>query len=73
MQRVDEINIQLVTLRKVPQAARLRRHLAKKMEEISERLQKSTIEMTDLKGQLMTLRIDLQDKLAELHLEKKEA
>ncbi len=70
--RVDEINVQLVTLRKVPQAARLRRHLAKKMEEISNRLQQATMEMTDLKGQQMTLRIELQDKLAELTLERKD-
>ncbi|MBI4704037.1 MAG: OmpA family protein [Deltaproteobacteria bacterium] len=72
--RVDEINFQLVTLRKVPQAERLRSHLAKKMEEISEKLQQATIEMTDLKGQRMTLQIELQDKLAELTLkrEKKE-
>jgi hypothetical protein len=71
-QRVDEINVQLVTLRKVPQAARLRRHLAKKMEEISDRLQQATMEMTDLKGQQMTLRIELQDKLAELTLERED-
>ncbi len=69
--RVDEINVQLVTLKKVPQAARLRRHLAKKMEEISERLQKATMRLTDLKGQLMTLKIELQDKLAELTLKRK--
>ncbi len=70
--RVDEINVQLVTLRKVPQAARLRRHLAKKMQEISNKLQQATMDMTDLKGQQMTLRIDLQDKLAELTLERKD-
>ena len=66
--RVDEINVQLVTLRKVPQAVRLRRHLAKKMEEISNKLQDSTMELSDLKGKMMTLTIDLQDKIAELTL-----
>ena len=70
--RVDEINVQLVTLRKVPQAARLRAHLAKKMEEISNKLQDSTMQMTDLKGQLMTFRIELQDKLAELTLKRED-
>jgi len=70
-QRIDEINVQLVTLKKVRQAAKLRRHLAKKMEEISNKLQEATMEMTDLKGQLMTLRIELQDRLAELTLQKK--
>jgi hypothetical protein len=66
--RVNEINIQLVTLRRVPQAVRLRRHLAKKMEEISNKLQDATMQLTDLKGQLMTMTIELQDKLAELTL-----
>ena len=70
--RVDEINVQLVTLKKVPQAARLRAHLAKKMEEISNKLQDSTMQMTDLKGKLMTLRIELQDKLAELTLKRED-
>jgi chaperonin cofactor prefoldin len=68
--RVDEINVQLVTLKKVPQAAKLRRHLASKMEEISDKLQQSTMQMSDLKGQLMTLRIELQDKLADLTLKR---
>lgn len=70
--RIDEINVQLVSLKKVPQAAKLRGHLATKMEEISNKLQSATLETSELKGQLMTLRIDLQDKLAELTLKKKE-
>ncbi len=70
--RVNEINVQLVTLRKVPQAVRLRRHLAKKMEEISNKLQDATMELSDLKGKMMTLTIDLQDKIAELTLKTRE-
>jgi hypothetical protein len=70
--RIDEINVQLFTLKKVPQAGQLRGHLQKKMEEISEKLQAATLEVTDLKGQLMALRIDVQDKLAELTLENKD-
>jgi hypothetical protein len=70
-ERVDEIHVQLVTLRKVTHADKLSRHLAKKMEEISERLSKTTIEVTDLKGQLMTSRVALADKLAELTLQKR--
>jgi len=69
--RVDEINVQLVTLRKVPQAARLRKHLADKMEEISDKLQRATMKMTDLKAELMALQIELQDKVAELTLKRK--
>ncbi len=71
--RVDEIHVQLVTLRKVPHAQKLSRHLAKKMEEISERLQKATMEVTDLEGQVLSSRISLQDRLAELTLEDKKS
>jgi hypothetical protein len=66
--RVDELNDQLVTLRKVERAQELSRHLAKKMQEISDRLQKATIESADLQGELMTRRIRVQDRLAELTL-----
>lgn len=66
--RVDEINAQLVSLRRVAQAEALSRHLAKKMAEISELLQQATIEVTDLDAQRMTLRITLQDRVAELSL-----
>jgi chromosome segregation ATPase len=66
--RVDELNVQLVTLKKVAQAQKLSRHLSDKMQEISEKLQQTTIQMSDLKGQQMALRIELQDKLAELTL-----
>lgn len=71
-QRVDEIHVQLVTLRKVPTAQKLSQHLAKKMEEISQRLQDLTVETTDLEGQLMTKRITIQDRIAELSLAKRE-
>lgn len=67
-ERVDEIHAQLVTLRRVTSADKLSRHLAQKMEEISNRLQKATIEVTDLKGQLMTAKVALSDRLAELTL-----
>jgi len=63
--------VQLVTLRKLAQAAKLRRHLSQKMQEISERLQTATMELADMKGALMTQQIDLQDKLAELTLKDK--
>jgi hypothetical protein len=66
--RLDEIHVQLVTLRQVPTAQQLSRHLAQKMEEISNRLQKATMEVTDLKGQLMASQIAIQDRLAELTL-----
>jgi hypothetical protein len=68
-ERIDEIHVQLVTLRRVGSARKLSQHLAKKMEEISERLQKATMQVTDLEASLMTSRISVQDRLAELSLE----
>ena len=70
--RSDELNVQLFTLKKVTEAGKLRQHLQQKMEEISTKIQTGTLELSDLKGQLMALRIDLQDKLAELTLKKKD-
>jgi len=69
--RVDELNFQLMSLKKVRQAEKLRRHLTTKMEEISDKLQGLTISVTEQKGELMALRIGLQDRLADLSLEKK--
>ena len=59
-----------MSLKKVRQAAKLRRHLTTKMEEISDKLQGLTISVTEQKGELMALRIGLQDRLADLSLEK---
>jgi len=67
--RVDELHAQLVTLRKVASAQQLSKNLAQKMEEISNRLQAATVELSELKGTLMTRRIAIQDRLAELTLE----
>jgi hypothetical protein len=70
-ERIDEINAQLVSLRKVTQANELSRHLAKKMEEISQRLQRATIDAADLEAQRLTERVALEDQLSELTLEKR--
>jgi hypothetical protein len=70
-QRIEEINQQLVSLRKVTQAGELSRHLAKKMEEISQRLQRATIDAADLEGQRLTERVAMEDQLSELTLEKR--
>jgi len=64
--RVDELNAQLVSLAKVDQAARLRRHLADKMRQISERLSRSALALVELKSQQLTARIDLQNQIAKL-------
>lgn len=67
--RVDELNTQLVTLRKVPQAQDLSRNLAKKMAEISDKLQKATLDSAGVEGERLTRRVALEDRLAELTLE----
>jgi hypothetical protein len=69
--RVDELNAQLVTLRRVPQAQELSRNLAKKMAEISDKLQKSTLDAASVEGQRLTRRVALEDRLAELTLESR--
>lgn len=69
--RVDELNAQLVALRRVPQAAELSRNLAKKMQEISDRLQKSTLDAASVEGERLTRRVALEDRLAELTLESR--
>jgi hypothetical protein len=69
--RVDELNLQLVTLRRVPQAAELSRNLAKKMTEISDRLQKATLDAAGVEGERLTRRVALEDRLAELTLESR--
>ncbi len=70
-ERVEEINAQLVSLRKVTQAGELSRHLAKKMEEISQRLQRATIDAADLEAKRLTERVAMEDQLSELTLEKR--
>jgi hypothetical protein len=69
--RVDELNNQLVTLRKVPQAAELSRNLARKMAEISDKLQKATLDAASVEGERLTRRVALEDRLAELTLESR--
>ncbi len=58
-------------LRKVTQAGELSRNLAKKMEEISQRLQKATIDAADLEAKRLTERVAMEDQLSELTLENR--
>lgn len=70
-QRMDELHEQLVTLRAVknPQG-NLMQHLEKKLQEISERMSKATIELVSLQEKLMISRIRFQDGVADLSLKK---
>jgi hypothetical protein len=72
-ERIEELNAQLVSLRKVAQAQTLSRNLAQKMDEISQRLQKLTLQIADIDGQILAQRVTLEDRLAELTLEKSSA
>jgi hypothetical protein len=69
-ERIEELNAQLVSLRKVTQAQALSQNLARKMDEISQRLQKLTIQVADFDGQILAERVKLEDRLAELTLAK---
>jgi hypothetical protein len=69
-ERIDELNEELVSLRKVQQAQALSRNLAQKMDEISQRMQKLTLQIADIDGRITAARVTLEDRLAELTLGK---
>ncbi len=70
-ERMDELHLQIVTLEAVKTKGELMNHLKTKMKDISERVQKATIELVDLEEKMMTARIRFQDGVAELSLEDK--
>jgi hypothetical protein len=69
-ERIEELNVQLVSLRRVAQAQVLSKSLAQKMDEISQRLQKLTLSIADIDGRILAERVTLEDRLAELTLDK---
>jgi hypothetical protein len=68
-QRMDELHAQIVTLRAVRTAGPLMANLEKKLQEISDKLSKSTIDVVGLEEKLMLARIRFQDGVADLSLE----
>ena len=68
--RLDELQVQIANLKDLKGGGRLLRHLKNKTIEISNRLQKSTIEVVDLQEKLMVAKIRFQDGVAELSLGK---
>jgi len=68
-QRMDELHAQLVTLKAVKTAGPLMTHLEKKMQEISEKLSKATVELVALQEKLMVARVQFQTGVADLTLE----
>ena len=66
--RMDELNDQIVSLRKVKKAGALMKSLQDKMVDISDRVQKTTIDIVESQEQLMLAKVRFQDALAELTL-----
>jgi hypothetical protein len=71
--RMDELHAQLVTLKAVKTAGPLMKSLEQKLDEVSDRLQKATVDLVGLQEKLMVTRIKLQDGVAELSLSTSEA
>jgi hypothetical protein len=68
-QRMDELHGQIVTLRLVKTGGPLMASLQKKMEEMSDKVSKGTIDVVGLEEKLMLARIRFQDGVADLSLE----
>jgi hypothetical protein len=69
-QRIDELHLQIVTLRAVKSAGPLMQNLEKKMQEMSDKLSKATIDVVSLEEQHMIAKVHFQDKVADLSLDK---
>ena len=68
-QRMDELHAQIVTLKVVKSGGPLMQSLEKKMQEVSDRISKATIELVAQQEKLMLARIRFQDGVSELSLE----
>jgi len=67
-ERMDELHGQIVTLQAVKTSGDLMTHLKTKMKEISDRVQRTTIQIVDQEEKIMLARVQFQDALAELAL-----
>jgi hypothetical protein len=68
--RMDELHVQIVSLKAVKTKGSLMRHLKSKLKHISERVQKATIKLVNLEEVAMLTRIKFEDSIAELGLGK---
>jgi outer membrane protein OmpA-like peptidoglycan-associated protein len=71
--RLDELHAQLVTLKAVKTAGPLMTHLEKKLQEISEKLSKATVDVVGLQEKQMVARIQFQTGVGDLSLEPADA
>ncbi|MCC6647569.1 MAG: DUF4139 domain-containing protein [Polyangiaceae bacterium] len=71
--RLDELHAQVVTLRAVRTTGpQLLSHLEKKLQEVSERVSKATVELVSLQERLMVAKVRFQDGVAELSQDRKD-
>jgi hypothetical protein len=66
--RMDDLHAQILTLQAVKTGGDLMSHLKAKMKDISDRVQKTTIQLVDQEEKIMLARVRFQDMLAELVL-----
>jgi hypothetical protein len=67
-ERMDELHNQIFTLQAVKTGNDLMSHLKDKMKDISDRVQKATIQLVDFEEKIMLTRVQFQDAIAELTL-----
>ncbi|MFO0750607.1 MAG: hypothetical protein U1F43_33805 [Myxococcota bacterium] len=67
--RMQELQDQILTLKNVPASGTLMAHLQNKLREMSDGVQKATIDTVNLEQKLMLARIRFQDGVSELKLE----
>jgi hypothetical protein len=67
--RMDELHAQVVTLRVVRSGGLLMSNLERKLQEVSDRLSKATIDVVSLEEKLMLARIKFEDAVADLSLQ----
>lgn len=70
--RMDELHAQLVTLKAVKTAGPLMQHLEKKLQEVSEKLSKATVDVVGLQEKQMVARVQFQAGVGDLSLEAKD-
>ncbi len=67
--RMDELHVQIVTLKAVKTAGPLMKDLEDKLGEVTDQLSKETIEVVALEEKVMVSKIEFQEKVADLHLD----
>ncbi|MBS2015735.1 MAG: DUF4139 domain-containing protein [Deltaproteobacteria bacterium] len=70
--RMDELHAQLVTLKAVKTAGPLMAHLEKKLQEVSEKLSKATVDVVGLQEKQMVARVQFQSGVGDLTLDQKD-